>query len=51
LEVREFFQILKRLKAQGKTIIITHKLEEVLEISDDVTVMRNGRKVGALPTQ
>ncbi|MFH2129023.1 MAG: ABC transporter ATP-binding protein [bacterium] len=50
-EVGEFFQILRRLKAQGKTIIIiTHKLEEVLEISDDVTVMRNGRKVGELPT-
>ncbi len=51
LEVKEFFQILSRLKAQGKTIIIiTHKLEEVLEISDDVTVMRNGKKVGELPT-
>ena len=51
LEVKEFFQILSRLKAQGKTIIIiTHKLEEVLEISDDVTVMRAGRKVGELPT-
>jgi general nucleoside transport system ATP-binding protein len=52
LEVREFFVILKRLKEQGKTIIIiTHKLEEVLELSDEVTVMRNGRKVGALPTR
>lgn len=45
LEVKEFFQILRRLKSQGKTIvIITHKLEEVLEISDDVTVMRNGKR-------
>ncbi len=52
LEVKEFFQILRRLKSQGKTIvIITHKLEEVLEISDDVTVMRNGKKVGELPTK
>lgn len=52
LEVREFFQILRRLKSQGKTIIIiTHKLEEVLEISDEVTVMRNGKKVGELPTK
>ena len=51
LEVKEFFQILRRLKSQGKTIIIiTHKLEEVLEISDDVTVMRNGKKVGELST-
>ena len=51
LEVKEFFQILERLKQQGKTIIlITHKLEEVLEISDFVTVMRHGKKVGDLPT-
>ncbi len=51
LEVKEFFEILKKLKKQGKTIIlITHKLEEVLEISDQVTVMRNGKKVGDLPT-
>jgi len=52
LEVKEFFQILRRLKSQGKTIvIITHKLEEVLEVSDDVTVMRNGKKVGELLTK
>lgn len=51
LEVKDFFEILKKLKEQGKTIIlITHKLEEVLEISDQVTVMRNGKKVGDLPT-
>ena len=46
-EVKNFFQILKQLKAKGYTmIIITHKLEEVAEISDRVTVMRNGRTVG-----
>lgn len=51
LEVEEFFNILKLLKNQGKTIIIiTHKLEEVLAISDQVTVMRNGKKMGDLPT-
>ena len=51
LEVKEFFQILKKLKEQGKTIIIiTHKLDEVLEISDEVTVMRNGKKVGHMIT-
>ena len=45
-EVEEFFGILRRMKEQGKTIIIiTHKLEEVLAISDEVTVMRDG-KVG-----
>src|SRR4029450_2585402 len=46
-EVEEFFSILRRMKEQGKTIIIiTHKLEEVLAISDEVTVMRDGKDVG-----
>jgi simple sugar transport system ATP-binding protein len=50
-EVEEFFGILRRMKAQGKTIIIiTHKLEEVLAISDEVTVMRDGRVVGNVST-
>jgi ABC-type uncharacterized transport system ATPase subunit len=46
-EVGEFFHILRRMREQGKTvIIITHKLDEVLAISDEVTVMRDGRVVG-----
>ena len=46
-EVEEFFQILRRMRGQGKTIIIiTHKLEEVLAISGEVTVMRDGRVIG-----
>jgi len=50
-EVEEFFGILRRMKEQGKTIvIITHKLEEVLAISDEVTVMRDGRTVGEVQT-
>jgi len=50
-EVEEFFAILRRMRGQGKTvIIITHKLSEVLAISDDVTVMRDGRVVGNLRT-
>ncbi len=45
--VAEMFVILRRMRAQGKTIVIvTHKLSEVLEISDEVTVMRDGRVVG-----
>ena len=50
-EVDEFFTILRRMKEQGKTIIIiTHKLEEVLAISDEVTVMRDGKVVGNVKT-
>jgi general nucleoside transport system ATP-binding protein len=50
-EVEEFFVILRRMREQGKTIvIITHKLSEVLAISDNVTVMRDGRVVGNVKT-
>ncbi len=50
-EVEEFFTILRRMREQGKTVvIITHKLSEVLAISDNVTVMRDGRVVGDMRT-
>jgi len=50
-EVEEFFGILRRMRESGKTVvIITHKLEEVLAISDNVTVMRDGRVVGNVKT-
>ena len=50
-EVEEFFGILRKMREQGKTIvIITHKLEEVLAISDEVTVMRDGKAVGNVKT-
>jgi len=52
LEVQEFFVILRRMREQGKTvIIITHKLSEVLAISDEVTVMRDGKVVGRVQTK
>lgn len=51
-EVEEFFAILRGMREQGKTIvIITHKLSEVLAISDDVTVMRDGKVVGRVKTK
>ncbi len=51
-EVEEFFAILRGMRQQGKTIvIITHKLAEVLAISDDVTVMRDGKVVGRVRTR
>ena len=50
-EIEEFFNSLRELKSQGKTIIlITHKLTEVMAISDRVTVMRRGKVVGELET-
>lgn len=50
-EVEELFKILSSLKGQGKTIIfITHKLNEVMAISDRVTVMRDGKVVGTKET-
>jgi simple sugar transport system ATP-binding protein len=50
-EVEEFFAILRGMREQGKTIvIITHKLSEVLAISDNVTVMRDGHVVGNVKT-
>ena len=50
-ETEELFAVLRALRAQGSTVIlITHKLREVMEISDRVTVMRAGRVVAELAT-
>jgi simple sugar transport system ATP-binding protein len=49
-EAQELFAILRSLVEQGKSIIfISHKLNEVLEIADRVTVLRRGKKVETLP--
>jgi simple sugar transport system ATP-binding protein len=48
----ELFGVLRDLVKAGKTIIfISHKLREVLEISDRITVMRRGKVVGHLTTK
>ena len=45
-EIDDLGMVLKRLKERGKTIlIITHKLEEVMDFSDEITVLRAGRHV------
>ncbi len=50
-EVDELWTVLRGLRAQGDTIIIiTHKLDEVVAISDTITVMRDGRSVARLAT-
>ena len=46
-EDEELFEIMRSLKASGTSIVfITHKLNEVLEIADQITVLRRGRVVG-----
>jgi simple sugar transport system ATP-binding protein len=51
-ETRELFVVLRELAAQGRTIIfITHKLKEVMAISDRVTVLRLGKVIGHMLTK
>ncbi len=51
-EVEDLIVSLKELKKQGKTIIvITHKLGEVMELSDSVTIIRRGKVVGNVATK
>lgn len=51
-ETADLFRVLRDLVKAGKTIIfISHKLREVLEISDRITVMRRGKVVGHLKTR
>jgi len=46
-EVGHLFRIIRQLKSEGIAIIyISHKMEEILEIADEVTIMRDGRVVG-----
>jgi ABC-type uncharacterized transport system ATPase subunit len=50
-EVGELWKVLRRLRDDGGTVIlITHKLDEVIEISETITVMRAGRTVGRMKT-
>lgn len=52
LEVQELFRICREMVSRGKTILfISHKLREVLALSDRVTVMRGGRTVATLTTR
>lgn len=49
-ETQHLFRIIKYLQSKGCAIIyISHKMEEILKISDEVTVMRDGRYIGTWP--
>ena len=51
-EIEKLFNILRAMKEDGKSIvIITHKLNEVLEISDRVSILRKGEYVGTVDTK
>ncbi len=50
-EVEEFFGFLSQIRDRGNAIVfISHKLHEVLAITDEVTVLRDGRNVGTIAT-
>ena len=50
-EIEKFFEIIKRLKADGVSFIfISHRLEEVFELSDKIIVLKDGSKVAELDT-
>ncbi|ADN02988.1 sugar ABC transporter ATP-binding protein [Spirochaeta thermophila] len=51
-EIAKLFQVIRDLKEQGISVIfISHKLEEVLAITDRVVVLRDGERVGETPTR
>src|SRR3954466_4111237 len=51
-EAEELFEIIRSLQADGKSIIfITHKLNEVLEIADRITVLRRGKTIETVPRE
>ena len=51
-EITRLFDVLRRMKADGKSIIIiTHKLNEVLEVSDRVAILRKGEHIATVNTK
>ena len=51
-EIEELMQIMRNLKAEGKSILfISHKLNEIMEVSDRVTVLRKGKYIGTVETK
>jgi len=50
-EVENLFRVILTLKSQGKTVLyISHRLEEIFQITDQVTIMRDGKTVGTFKT-
>lgn len=51
-EITQLMQTMKNLRKEGKSIIfITHKLDEIMEVCDRVTVLRRGKVIGTVDTK
>lgn len=51
-EVRKVLEFVKTLRRQGKSVVlISHNIQDVFEVSDRITVLRRGRRIGLLETQ
>ena len=51
-EIQDFLKIMNNLKKEGKSIIfISHKINEVFEVSDEITVIRKGQYIDTLKTK
>jgi inositol transport system ATP-binding protein len=49
-ETRHLFGIIRELKMQGRGVLyITHRLNEVFEVADEISVLRDGRRIGTRP--
>ncbi len=50
-EIEKLFQVIRQLKAEGVSIIyISHRLEEIFQLSDNITVLKDGQFVATVPT-
>jgi len=50
IEIEVLFRVIRDLRSKGKTVIyISHRLEEIFEVADSVTVLRDGRVITTLP--
>ncbi len=51
-EVQELWRVLRTVRAAGTTVIlVTHKLDELMDVTDRITVMRHGKTVGGMRTR
>ena len=48
-EIKNLFKILKRLASSGCSILyISHKLEEIIELADEVTILKSGKSIASI---